>query len=295
MVTDFGRVITAMVTPFNDDFSVNYEGAAKLANYLVETGTETIVVCGTTGEAPTLFDPERKELFRTVVGAVGNRALVIAGTGCNCTADTLNLSKEAQSVGAHGVLLVCPYYNKPSQEGLYRHFSTVANGIDIPVMLYNIPGRTGVNLLPDTVSRLAKIPNIVALKEASGNIDQVSDLCRRFKDTDFAIYSGDDSLTLPMLSVGVKGVVSVVSHVAGLKVKEMIEAFEAGNTKLAREIHFELLPLTKGMFITTNPTMVKTAMNLLGHKVGLLRSPMIEATKEQEEFMRNLLAEYKLL
>ncbi len=291
---DFGKVLTAMVTPMNDDGSVNYTETAKLAQYLADNGTDSIVVCGTTGEAPTLFDNERLELFRTVVEAVKGKAKVLAGTGCNCTADTLHLSQEAEKVGVDGLLLVCPYYNKPSQEGLYQHFKTVAEGVSIPIMLYNIPGRTSVNLLPDTVARLAEIKNITCIKEASGNLDQVSDLCRRFGDS-FPVYSGDDSLTLPMLAVGAKGVVSVASHLIGNMIQDMIAAYETGKVKEARDLHLQMLPLVKALFITTNPVPVKTALQMAGHQVGPVRLPLAPASPEQEAKLKSVLSEYKLI
>lgn len=294
-MADFGRVLTAMVTPFDKDGSLNLTQAKKLARYLVENGSDGLVVAGTTGESPTLTKEEKIALFEAVVEEVGGKATVIAGTGSYSTADSIALTKAAEKAGADGVMLVAPYYNKPSQEGLYRHFRAVAESTNLPVMLYNIPGRTAVNILPATVARLAKdVPNIKAIKEASGNLDQVSEL-RRLLPDDFAIYSGDDALTLPILAVGGKGVVSVVSHIAGKRLQEMINAYASGNVTLAAKIHKELFPLIKGMFITTNPIPVKAALNLLGMNVGAPRLPLVEATAEEKEKLSQLLRDAGLL
>lgn len=294
-MADFGRVLTAMVTPFDKDGGLNLPQAKKLARYLVENGSDGLVVAGTTGESPTLTKEEKIALFEAVVEEVGGKATVIAGTGSYSTADSIALTRAAEKAGADGVMLVAPYYNKPSQEGLYRHFRAVAESTSLPVMLYNIPGRTAVNVLPATVARLAKdVPNIKAIKEASGNLDQVSEL-RRLLPDDFAIYSGDDALTLPILAVGGKGVVSVVAHIAGKRLQEMINAYASGNVTLAAKIHKELFPLIKGMFITTNPVPVKAALNLLGLNVGAPRLPLVEATAEEKERLSQLLRDAGLL
>ena len=294
MATDFGRVLTAMVTPFEKDFSVNFDLAGKLARYLVQSGSDGLVVSGTTGESPTLSSEEKIELFRVIVEEVGGEATVIAGTGSYDTAGSVNLTRAAERVGVDGLLLVAPYYNKPSQEGLYQHYKAVAKSISLPVMLYNIPGRTGVNVSPETVARLAEIDNIVALKEAAGSMDQVSEL-RRLLPDNFAIYSGDDSLTLPMMALGAKGVVSVAAHVVGPRLKEMVNAFLAGNFTLATQIHQELFPVFKGLFITTNPVPVKAALNLLGWQVGIPRLPLVKATVAEKESIKRMLSEAKLL
>ncbi|HAP93327.1 MAG TPA: 4-hydroxy-tetrahydrodipicolinate synthase [Desulfotomaculum sp.] len=294
MATDFGRVLTAMVTPFEKDFSVNFDLAGKLARYLVQSGSDGLVVSGTTGESPTLSSEEKIELFRVIVEEVGGEATVIAGTGSYDTAGSVNLTRAAERVGVDGLLLVAPYYNKPSQEGLYQHYKAVAKSINLPVMLYNIPGRTGVNVSPETVARLAEIDNIVALKEAAGSMDQVSEL-RRLLPDNFAIYSGDDSLTLPMMALGAKGVVSVAAHVVGPRLKEMVNAFLAGNFTLATQIHQELFPVFKGLFITTNPVPVKAALNLLGWQVGIPRLPLVKATVAEKESIKRMLSEAKLL
>lgn len=294
MVSDFGRVLTAMVTPFNKDLSINYSQARKLARHLVQSGSDGLVVVGTTGESPTLTKDEKVELFRAVVEEVGGDAVVIAGTGDYSTSETVALTRAAQKVGADGVMLVSPYYNKPSQEGLYQHFKAVAESTDLPIILYNIPGRTSVNLLPQTVARLSQVKNIVAIKEASGSMDQVSELRRVLPDS-FAIYSGDDSLTLPILALGGKGVISVLSHLAGERIKEMINAYTSGNTTLATDIHLELFPLFKGMFITTNPVPIKAALNLLGWDAGKPRLPLVEATAAEKESIKKLLEDLKIL
>ena len=294
MTSDFGRVLTAIVTPFNKDLTVNYNQMRKLARHLVQSGSDGLVVTGTTGESPTLTKEEKIELYRVVVEEVGGEATVIAGTGGYSTADSIALTQAAQKVGVDGVMLVAPYYNKPSQEGLYQHFKAVAESTNLPIVLYNIPGRTSVNILPQTVARLARINNIVAIKEASGSLDQVSELKRLLPDH-FAIYSGDDSLTLPILALGGKGVISVISHLAGRRIQDMINAFTSGNTTLATEIHLELFPLFKGMFITTNPVPVKAALNLLGWQVGTPRLPLVEATAAEKETIKNLLESMKLI
>jgi len=294
LATDFGRVLTAMVTPFDKDMAVNYDLARKLARHLAESGSDGLVVAGTTGESPTLSKEEKIELFRVIVEEVGGQAIVLAGTGSYDTAGSVALTQAAEKVGVDGVMLVAPYYNKPSQEGLYQHFKTIAKSTNLPVLLYNIPGRTGVNMLPATVARLAEIDNIVAIKEAAGSMDQVSEL-RRLLPDHFAIYSGDDSLTLPMLSLGARGVVSVAAHVVGPRIKEMVNAFMAGNVTLATQIHLQLYPIFKGLFITTNPVPVKAALNMLGQQVGPPRLPLVEATPAEKESVKKVLSELKLL
>ncbi len=289
----FGRVITAMVTPMDRNLAVDYARAAALAKRLVDSGSDGLVVCGTTGESPTLTDEEKVTLFRTVRQAVGTRAAVIGGTGTYDTAHSIHLTKEAERAGCDGVLLVNPYYNKPSQEGLYRHFKAVADSTRLPVMLYNIQGRTSVNCEPATVARLAQVPNIVAIKEASGSLDQMSQI-RKLTPPEFLMYSGDDSLTLPLLSVGGYGVVSVASHVAGREIREMIEAFVAGDVRKAAAIHFRLWPLFKVLFITTNPTPVKAALALTGFDAGGLRLPLIEVNEKEREQIAGVLKELAL-
>lgn len=288
------RLLTAMITPYGDQLQVNYAKAAELAEYLADNGTEGIVVSGTTGESPVLTDEEKLKLFATVKNKVGKRIPVWAGTGSNDTKHCLELSKEAEKLGVDGVMLVCPYYNKPNQEGLYQHFKKIAGAISLPIMLYNIPGRTGINLLPETVARLAQIENIVAIKEASGSMDQVSNLMTLLPG-DMTVYSGDDSLTLPMMALGARGVVSIASHLVGKEILAMIEAFNNGDIRRAGNLHKQLFPVYKGLFIATNPVPLKEALNQLGHNVGGLRLPLIEANETEKIFIQELLTRAKLL
>lgn len=294
MAVDFGRVLTAMVTPMNEDASINTAQVGKLAKHLVESGSDGLVVAGTTGESPTLTWEEKIELFRVVAEGVGGKATVIAGTGNYSTAESIELTREAEKAGADGIMLVAPYYNKPSQEGLFQHFKKIAESTDLPVMIYNIPGRTSVNILPETLARLAEVDNIVAVKEASGDLNQVSEVVRLTPD-DFLVYSGDDSLTMPIMAVGGRGVVSVASHLAGERIKEMVDAFVTGNTTRAAELHIKLMPLFKGMFITTNPVPVKAALNLLGWNVGQPRLPLVDVNEEEKERLKEILKEQNLL
>lgn len=292
---DFGRVLTAMITPFKADGSVNYEVAEKLAAYLAEHGSDGIVVCGTTGESPTLSWEEEHELFRVVKNAVSGKAKVIGGTGSNSTHEAIEATQKAAKIGLDGSLQVVPYYNKPPQEGLYEHFKAIAEAVPgFPLMLYNIPGRTGQNLLPETVAKLAEIPNILAIKEASGNLDQASQV-RKLTPPEFGIYSGDDSLTLPLLSVGGCGVVSVASHLVGLQIQQMIEAFCTGKPQEALKIHLQLLPLFKDLFLTTNPIPLKVALKLQGWDVGKPRLPLCEAPASVEQRLKEVLKELSLL
>lgn len=279
---DFGKVLTAMVTPFDENLNVDYDKARKLASSLVSNGSDGIVVVGTTGESPVLSKEEKIKLFETVKDEVGTKAKIIAGTGSNNTRDSIDLSQQAQKIGVDGIMLVVPYYNKPSQEGLFQHFATVAQEVELPVMLYNVPGRTVTNMLPETVAKLAQIDNVVALKEASGNMDQLSEIKTRVP-SDFVIYSGDDSLTLPMLSLGCNGVVSVASHVVGNQIQEMIKQFSVGNYSKALEIHLSLLPIFKVLFITSNPVPVKFALTRIGLDVGGVRLPLVPPTPAEQE------------
>lgn len=288
------RLLTAMITPYDDKLQVNYAKAAELAEYLADNGTEGIVVSGTTGESPVLTDEEKLKLFAAVKNKLGKRIPVWAGTGSNDTNHCLELSKEAGKLGVDGVMLVCPYYNKPGQEGLYQHFKKIAEAISVPMMLYNVPGRTGINLLPETVARLAQIENIVAIKEASGSMDQVSTLMTLLPE-DMTVYSGDDSLTLPMMALGARGVVSIASHLIGNEILAMIDAFYNRETKRAFDLHKQLFPIFKGLFITTNPVPLKEALNQLGQSVGGLRLPLIEANETEKIFIRELLSNAKLL
>jgi 4-hydroxy-tetrahydrodipicolinate synthase len=290
-VVKFGRVLTAMITPFKEDGSVNYAVAEQLAVHLADHGTDSLVVCGTTGESPTMTWDEEYELFQVVQKAVAGKALVIAGAGSNSTKEAVVATQKAAKLGLDGCLQVVPYYNKPPQEGLYNHFRAIAQSApELPIMLYNIPGRTGQNMLPETVARLAEIPNIVAVKEASGNLDQASQI-RCLTSPEFAIYSGDDSLTLPMLAVGGSGVVSVASHLVGEQLQQMIEAFEAGQVQVATQIHLQLFDLFKALFLTTNPILVKTALKLQGWDVGSTRAPLCDPPVEVTQKLKDVLSQ----
>lgn len=290
-MTVFGRVLTAMVTPFSEDGSVNYAVVEELADYLVENGSDSLVVCGTTGESPTLSWKEEYQLFKAVGQTVAGRAKVIAGTGSNSTREAISATEEAGKLGLDGTLQVVPYYNKPPQSGLYQHFQAIAKAVpDLPLMLYNIPGRTGQNLSVETVARLAEIPSIVAIKDASGSLDDVSQI-RRVTPSTFAIYSGDDSLTLPMLSVGASGVVSVASHLVGVQLQQMVQAFVAGQVQEATHIHLKLLPLFQALFLSTNPIPLKAALALKGWAVGSVRPPLCEASTEIVNSLKQVLQE----
>lgn len=293
-MTIFGRVMTAMITPFHPDGTVNYVMAESLAAHLVSHGTDTIVVCGTTGESPTLTWDEEFQLFKAVQHAVGTRAKIVAGTGSNSTTEAISATQKADKLGLDGSLQVVPYYNKPPQEGLYQHFRAIAESSPMPLILYNVPGRTGQNLLPETVARLAEIPNFVAVKEASGNLDQVSQI-RRLTPAEFAIYSGDDSLTLPMLAVGAQGVVSVASHLVGDALQQMIQAFEQGKVQVATQIHLQLFPLFKALFQVTNPIPLKAALVLQGWDVGTTRLPLADNSPTLHPTLQAVMAELNLL
>lgn len=279
---DFGGLITAMVTPFNDDLTVNFEAAAELASYLVDNGSEGLVVTGTTGESTTLTMEESAELYKVVMAAVGDRAYVIAGSGSNSTAEAVHLTQAAEAAGVHASLQVAPYYNKPSQEGFFRHFKSVAANTALPLILYNIPGRTGKNVEPETIIALSEIDNIVGVKEASGSLEAVTKIVKSSADG-FLVYSGDDFLTLPIVSLGGRGVISVASHIAGNDMRRMIEAYAAGDHALALSIHNKLSVLFHILFIAPNPVPVKAALNILGRNVGGVRLPLVEATDEEKE------------
>jgi len=285
---NFGRVLTAMVTPFNADYSVNYNEVVNLANYLVNNGSDGLVVAGSTGEAATLTKDEKLTLFKLVLETVGDRATVIAGTGSNDTRASIELTKEAEKIGVHGAMLVGPYYNKPPQEGYYQHFKAIAESTSLPLIVYNVPGRTASNILPTTIARLAEIDNIVAIKEASGNLDQVSEIIRTTPN-DFLVYSGDDGLTLPILSLGGCGVISVAAHVVGKRMQEMITAFLAGEINKAQALHLELMPFFKVIFVTTNPIPIKKAVNILGINTGPVRLPLVPPTVSEEEQLKKVM------
>ena len=290
----FGRILTAMVTPFHDDLSVNYGAAADLAKYLVANGSDGLVVTGSTGEAATLDNDEKLKLYSTVLDAVGDKATVIAGTGSNDTRASIYLTQAAEKLRVHGAMLVGPYYNKPPQEGFYQHFKAISQITDLPLIIYNVPGRTASNILPSTVARLAEIKNIVAIKEASGNLEQVSEIIRS-TPKDFLVYSGDDSLALPILAVGGVGIISVAAHIVGNRMQEMIAAFVGNDLVKAQAIQSELLPFFRMMFITTNPIPVKTAVNILGLHTGSFRLPLIPPTASELEQIKLIMQKMNII
>ncbi|MEU7933137.1 4-hydroxy-tetrahydrodipicolinate synthase [Micromonospora echinofusca] len=275
----FGRVLTAMVTPFTADGSLDLDGAAQLASYLVdEQGNDALVVNGTTGESPTTTEAEKEQLIRAVVEAVGDRAKVVAGVGTNDTRHTIELSVAAEKAGAHGLLVVTPYYNKPPQSGLLRHFTAVADATGLPVMLYDIPHRAGVPIATETMVRLAEHPRVVAVKDAKGDLTATSWVTSR---TNLAFYSGEDSLTLPSLAVGGVGVVGTSTHFTGALTKQMIEAYDAGDTATALSLHRRLLPLYTGIFRTQGVILVKAGLAAAGKPAGPVRSPLVDATDDE--------------
>ncbi|MFG2117017.1 4-hydroxy-tetrahydrodipicolinate synthase [Streptomyces sp. NPDC048718] len=281
--TPFGRVLTAMITPFTADGALDLDGAQRLAAHLVDAGNDGLIVNGTTGESPTTTDAEKSQLIEAVLAAVGDRAHVVAGIGTNDTRHTLELARAAERAGAHGLLAVTPYYNKPPQEGLYRHFSAIADATELPVMLYDIPGRSGVPIDTETIVRLAEHPRIVANKDAKGDLGRASWAIAR---SDLAWYSGDDMLNLPLLSVGACGFVSVVGHVVAPELRAMLDAFLAGDVHKATEIHQRLLPVFTGMFRTQGVMTTKAALGLQGLPAGPLRLPLVELTAEETAQLR---------
>lgn len=285
---DFGRIATAMVTPFDNKGNIDFAKTTKLVNILIQNGTDTLVVAGTTGESPTMSAEEKVALFRHVVTVVDGRIPVIAGTGSNNTYSSIELTKKAEAVGVDAVMLVAPYYNKPNQEGLYQHFLTIANSTSLPVMIYNIPGRSVVNITPETIIRLSEIDNIVAVKEASGDLNAMTEIITK-TDKDFVLYSGDDGITLPVLAIGGKGVVSVASHIIGPEMQEMVQAFVHGENDKAALLHQKLLPIMKGLFTSPNPTPVKTALQIKGFNVGSVRLPLVPLTEQERTKLMNLL------
>lgn len=285
---DFGKVLTAMVTPFDANGQIDFAQTTELIEYLLDNGSEGLVVGGTTGESPTLSNDEKIALFRHTVKIANNRVPVIAGTGSNHTEASITLTKAAEEAGADGVMLVVPYYNKPNEEGLYQHFTAIAKETTLPVMLYNIPGRSVVKMNADTIVRLSEINNIVAVKEASGDLDQVSEIIEQTSD-DFLVYSGEDSITLPMLSLGSDGVVSVASHVAGNEIQDMVRAYQSGDVTTAASMHRRLLPIMKGLFAQPSPVPVKTALNMKGIDVGSVRLPLVPLTDPEKEALKNLM------
>ncbi|MDQ6595737.1 4-hydroxy-tetrahydrodipicolinate synthase [Bacillus salipaludis] len=285
---NFGQVLTAMVTPFDHEGEIDFNATRTLVNYLIENGTDGLVVVGTTGESPTLTTDEKVEFFKFVVDVVNGRIPVIAGTGSNNTRASISLTKQAEAAGVDGIMLVAPYYNKPSQEGLYQHFKAIAESTELPIMLYNIPGRSVVNMSVETIVRLSQIPNIVAIKEASGNLDAMAEVISQ-TPSDFTLYSGDDGLTIPVLAIGGAGIVSVASHIIGNEMQEMVNLFKSGNVQEAAAAHRRLLPIMKALFAAPNPTPVKAALNLKGVNVGGVRLPMVPLTDEETSTLQNIL------
>ncbi|UFU01199.1 4-hydroxy-tetrahydrodipicolinate synthase [Radiobacillus kanasensis] len=285
---NFGQVLTAMVTPFDQSGNVDYGKTETLVNHLIANGTDAIVVAGTTGESPTLTTEEKISLIQFVVKVAKKRVPVIAGTGSNNTYASIELTKQAEIMGVDGVMLVTPYYNKPSQEGMYQHFKAIAEVTTLPVMLYNIPGRSAVGLDPKTIIRLSYIDNIVCVKEASGNLDAMTEIIRE-TDASFQLYSGDDGLTLPILSIGGAGIVSVASHVIGNEMKDMVQRFFNGDIQSASTIHQNIQPVIKALFMAPNPTAVKEALNLSGIDVGSVRLPLIPLNQQEKQVLQQTL------
>ncbi|MHC1718784.1 MAG: 4-hydroxy-tetrahydrodipicolinate synthase [Acidaminococcaceae bacterium] len=292
----FGRLLTAMVTPMNQDGSINYEAMADFADWLIDNGSDGLVVCGTTGESPTISTEEKLELFRTVVKRVNKRVPVIAGTGSNNTAGTIELTKAAAATGVDGFLVVGPYYNKPPQEGFYQHFKAIAGCTELPLIIYNVPGRTSSNILPQTVVRLAQdCKNIVAIKEAAGCVSQVAELYSVLPE-DFSIYSGDDMLILPFMSVGATGLISVVSNTGGQLLQDLMQAYEAGKVKEAMDLNAKMLPVAKAMFITTNPIPVKEAVSMLTPiNAGPVRLPLVPMSSIEKEKVCDIFKKHGLI
>ena len=276
----FGRVSTAMVTPFDNKGHIDFPKTTQLINHLIENGTDSLVVAGTTGESPTLTKEEKLALFKHAVKAADKRVPVIAGTGSNNTYESIELTKKAEQIGVDAIMIVAPYYNKPNQEGLYRHFKAIAESTSLPVMVYNIPGRSSVNNLPETIIRLSEISNIAAVKEASGDLNAMAKIIAN-TDDDFMLYSGDDGLTLPCMAIGGTGIVSVASHVIGNEMQEMITAYLNGENEKAAKIHQKILPIMEGLFAAPSPVPVKTALQLKGLDVGSVRLPMVPLTEQE--------------
>lgn len=289
----FGRLLTAMVTPMTPDRTVDYKRAAELAHHLVTSGSDGLVVSGTTGESPTLSTSEKLRLFETVVEAVGDKVPVIAGTGSYNTAESVEFSRAAEKTGVHGLLLVTPYYNRPTQEGLYQHFKAIAESVGIPCILYNVPSRTAINMTAQTTLRLAEVPNIAGIKECA-DLGQLADILSGAPEN-FKVWSGDDAALLPYLAVGAYGIVSVASHVVGPQMQELIAAFREGQIEQAAAWHRRLLPVFRGLFAVTNPVLVKAAMEMTGFPVGPLRLPLVEATDSERQALREVLASSGLL
>lgn len=288
-----GRLLTAMVTPFNQKMAVDYAQATKLALALIRSGSDGVVVVGTTGESPTLVRSEELRLFKEIKEAVGDKGNVVAGTGSNSTAEAIEATKEAEKIGVDACLLVVPYYNNPTQEGLYQHFKTIAESTSLPCILYNVPSRTVRNLEKETIVRLSQIENIIGVKEASGNLEQVSYVISNARKG-FLVWSGNDSDTLPILALGGYGVISVASHLVGKQIAEMISSFLDGKTAKAAELHRYLMPIFKDLFIVANPIPVKYALNQVGFRVGKPRLPLCEPDEKTAAAIMNTVKKYKI-
>ncbi|MGR3218278.1 MAG: 4-hydroxy-tetrahydrodipicolinate synthase [Candidatus Anammoxibacter sp.] len=287
----FAGSMVALVTPFSDG-EVDYNKLAELVEYQIDNGTNGIVPCGTTGESPTLNHEEHERVISKVIEYAKGKIPIIAGTGSNSTAETLKLTKHAKEAGADGALIITPYYNKPTQDGLYLHFKAITDAVDIPVVIYNVPSRTGVSITPETVAKLSEIRTIVGIKEASGNIDQASEILSL---CDIDVLSGDDSLTLPLMAVGGKGVISVAANIVPRDVSDMVASFKNGNVDDAKQLHYKLFNLARAMFIETNPIPVKTAMKLLGRLNGDRRLPLCNMTKAHDDQLAHELKQYGLM
>jgi 4-hydroxy-tetrahydrodipicolinate synthase len=285
---NFGQVLTAMVTPFDQNGEMDFNATRLLVNYLIDNGSDGLVVAGTTGESPTLTTDEKVKLFQFVVEVAAGRVPVIAGTGSNNTRASIALTKLAEESGVDGILLVAPYYNKPSQEGLFQHFKVIAESTSLPIMLYNIPGRSVVNMSVETIVRLSQIDNIVSIKEASGDLDAMAQIISQTPE-DFTLYSGDDGITLPVMAIGGAGVVSVASHVIGNEMQAMINQFKNGAVQEAASQHRALLPIMKALFAAPSPSPVKAALNLRGIHVGEVRLPLVPLNEEEKQALQKVL------
>lgn len=289
---DLGEVITAMATPFNKDRSVDYDKVTSLTKHLIDNGSDAILVAGTTGESPTLTHEEELEILSTVKTAAQNKVKIIMNTGSNSTETAVKMTKKVEKEGVDAILSVVPYYNKPSQAGMIAHFSAIAECTKLPIILYNIPGRTGVNMAVETVKTLAeKYPNIVGIKQSFGDMDAVSEMKLACPE-DFSIYSGDDSLTLPMLSLGAEGVISVASHIYGKEIKAMIHNFKTGNYNIAKNMHLKLYPVLKKMFMAPNPIPLKAGLDKLGIVKEYVRLPLVELTQEQKNELYSVMDDF---
>ncbi|OIP28433.1 MAG: 4-hydroxy-tetrahydrodipicolinate synthase [Chloroflexi bacterium CG_4_10_14_0_8_um_filter_46_9] len=292
-MNNLGRLLTAMITPFTAEGKVDYQQARNLAQALLDSGSDGVVVSGTTGESPTLFTEEKLRLFGEVKSQIANKGAIVAGTGNYNTRESQQLTKEAEKIGVDACLLVVPYYNRPTQQGLFEHFKAIASATTLPCIIYNVPSRTVTNITADTVIKLSQIDNIVGIKEASGNLSQIAKIIQETKD-DFLIYSGNDSDTLSILALGGYGVISVASHLVGNQIREMMEKFLNGRSKEAASIHRNLLPLIEALFIVSNPMPVKYALNYLGFPVGKPRLPLVEPDAKSAEIIQAALKNYKI-